>query len=89
MGPVIPIYIVSGFASGSDGKESACSAENLGFTFGPIPAGAQGPAGLQSARSRAGPDGQSSVFCPLDFQRTPGCLEKPRRLRFFSRGVER
>ena len=34
MGPVIPIYIVSGFASGSDGKESACSAENPGFTFG-------------------------------------------------------
>ena len=46
----------------------------------PIPAVAQGPAGLQSARSRAGPAGQSSVFCPLDFQRTLGCLEEPRRL---------
>ena len=34
MGPVIPIYIVRGFASGSDGKESACSAENPGSTFG-------------------------------------------------------
>ena len=50
----------------------------------PIPAGAQGPAGLQSARSRAGPAGQSSVFCPLDFQRTLGCLEEPRRLWDFS-----
>ena len=41
----------------------------------PIPAGAQGPAGLQSARSRAGPADQISVFCPLDFQRTLGCLD--------------
>ena len=34
MGPVIPIHIVRGSASGSDGKESACSAENPGSTFG-------------------------------------------------------
>ena len=46
----------------------------------PILAGAPGPAGLHSARSRAGPAGQNSGFCPLDFQRTLGCLGKPRRL---------
>ena len=34
MGPVMPIYIVRGFASGSDGKESACYAGNLDSTFG-------------------------------------------------------
>ena len=61
-------------------KVLGCNPWTLPF---PIPAGAQGPAGLQSARSRAGPAGQSSVFCPLDFQRTLGCLGKPCRLRFF------
>ena len=62
-------------------KFLGCNSWTLPF---PIPAGAQGPAGLQSARSRAGPAGQSSVFCPLDFQRTLGCLEEPRRLGDFS-----
>ena len=62
-------------------KFLGCNPWTLPF---PIPAGAQGPAGLQSARSRAGPAGQSSVFCPLDFQRTLGCLEEPRRLGDFS-----
>ena len=56
-------------------KFLGCNPWTLPF---PIPAGAPGPAGLQSARSRAGPAGQSSVFCPLDFQRTLGSLEKPR-----------
>ena len=52
-----------------------CNSWTLPF---PIPAGGQGPAGLQSARSRAGPAGQSSGFWPLDLQRTLGCLGKPR-----------
>ena len=56
-------------------KFLGCNSWTLPF---PIPAGGQGPAGLQSARSRAGPAGQSSGFWPLDLQRTLGCLGKPR-----------
>ena len=45
----------------------------------PIDGSPQGSlAGLQSARSRAGPAGQSSGFWPLDLQRTLCCLGKPR-----------
>ena len=62
-------------------KFLGCNPWTLPF---PIPAGAQGPAGLQSARSRAGPASQDSGFCPLDFQRTLGCLGNPRRLGDFS-----
>ena len=51
-----------------------------------ILAGAPGPTGLQSARSRAGPAGQISVFCPLDFQRTLGCLGKPRGSELCAKG---
>ena len=56
-------------------KFLGCNSWTLPF---PIPAGGQGPAGLQSARSRAGPAGQSSGCWPLDLQRTLGCLGKPR-----------
>src|SRR5574340_1083311 len=56
-------------------KFLGCNSWTLPF---PIPAGGQGPAGLQSARSRAGPAGQSSGFWPFDLQRTLGCLGKPR-----------
>ena len=42
---------------------------------------------LTKCQKRAGPAGQSSVFCPLDFQRTLGCLEEPRRLLDFSAEV--
>ena len=62
-------------------KFLGCNSWTLPF---PIPAGAPGPAGLQSARSRAGPASQDSGFCPLDFQRTLGCLGNPRRLGDFS-----
>ena len=31
----------------------------------------------------------NQIFMPLDFQVTLGCLGKPCRLRFFSKGVER
>ena len=58
-----------------------CNLRTLPF---PIPAGAPGPAGLQSARSRSGPAGQGSWFCPLDSKRTLGCLGKPCRLGDFS-----
>ena len=58
-----------------------CNSRTLPFL---ILAGAPGPAGLQSARSRAGPASQDSGFCPLDFQRTLGCLGNPRRLGDFS-----
>ena len=62
-------------------KFLGCNSWTLPF---PLPAGAPGPAGLQSARSRAGPASQDSGFCPLDFQRTLGCLGNPRRLGDFS-----
>ena len=54
-------------------KFLGCNSWTLPF---PIPAGGQGPAGLQSDRSRAGPAGQSSGFWPLDFQWTLRCLGK-------------
>ena len=52
----------------------------------PIPAGGQGSPGLQRARSRAGPAGQSSGFCPLDFQRTLHCWKNHAALSFLQRG---
>ena len=45
-------------------------------------AGGQGSPGLQRARSRAGPAGQSSGFCPLDFQRTLHCWKNHAALSF-------
>ena len=62
-------------------KFLGCNSRTLPF---PIPAGDPGLAGLQSARSRAGPAGQGSWFCPLDLQRTVGCFGKPCRLGDFS-----
>ena len=64
-------------------KFLGCNPWTLPF---PIPAGGQGPAGLQSARSRARPAGQSSGLCPLDFQRTLGCLGKPRGSELCAKG---
>src|SRR5574340_28565 len=64
-------------------KFLGCNSWTLPF---PIPAGGQGPAGLQSARSRAGPAGQSSGFWPLDLQRTLGCLGKPRGSELSAKG---
>ena len=64
-------------------KFLGCNPWTLPF---PIPAGGQGPAGLQSARSRAGPAGQSSGLCPLDFQWTLGCLGKPRGSELCAKG---
>ena len=52
----------------------------------PIPAGGQGSPGLQRPRSRAGPAGQSSGFCPLDFQRTLHCWKNHAALSFPQRG---
>ena len=56
-----------------------CNSRTLPFL---ILAGAPGPTGLQSARSRAGPAGQSSGFCPLDFQRTLHCWKNQAALSF-------
>ena len=64
-------------------KFLGCNPWTLPF---PIPAGGQGPAGLQSARSRAGPAGQSPGLCPLDFQRALGCLGKPRGSELCAKG---
>ena len=64
-------------------KFLGCNPWTLPF---PIPAGGQGPAGLQSARSRAGPARQSSGLCPLDFQWTLGCLGKPRGSELCAKG---
>ena len=64
-------------------KFLGCNPWTLPF---PIPAGCQGPAGLQSARSRAGPAGQSPGLCPLDFQRALGCLGKPRGSELCAKG---
>ena len=52
----------------------------------PIPAGGQGSPGLQRARSKAGPAGQSSGFCPLDFQRTLHCWKNHAALSFPQKG---
>ena len=41
---------------------------------------------LTKCQKRAGPAGQSSVFCPLDFQRTLGCLGKPRGSELCAKG---
>ena len=46
-------------------KFLGCNSWTLPF---PLPAGAPGPAGLQSARSRAGPASQDSGFCPWQSQ---------------------
>ena len=64
-------------------KFLGCNSWTLPF---PIPAGGQGSPGLQRPRSRAGPAGQSSGFCPLDFQRTLHCWKYHAALSFPQRG---
>ena len=60
--------------AGKEGPHLAMTGASHGFPQAAAPMGVfsrgttPGPAGLQSARSRAGPAGQSSGFCPLDFQ---------------------
>ena len=64
-------------------KFLGCNSWTLPF---PIPAGGQGSPGLQRPRSRAGPAGQSSGLCPLDFQGTLHCWKNHTALSFPQRG---